>query len=125
MHIVWTIDAVARLIPSALSCLACLWLFLRYFIARSRSIGFTMIFVLAMSDFIFSASFLLTTLVEKIDPQIYFPLFFVSIHFSIYWASGIAFLVYKSLKDVNFNSRKSFCFVFIVTFALAAFSSLL
>jgi len=125
MHIDWTPDVLARLVPSGLSCLACLWLFLRYFIARNRSIGFSMVFVLAMADFIFSASFILITFEENISPQIYFAIFFVSIHFSIYWASGIAILVYKSLKDVDFNSRKSFLIVFLIVFAISGLSSLL
>ncbi len=125
MNLQFTIGQLARLIPCGLSCLACLWLFLRYFTARSRSLGFSMVFILAMSDFIFSASLGSTTLVDQIDPKLYYALFFISINFSIYWASGIALLVYKSLKDVKFNSKKSFSIVFMTLFLTSVISTIL
>ena len=96
-------------VPAAsLSCIVCIWLFFRYFKQPQKSIGFTMIVILALSDFIYSIIFLLrqfigSKLIEE-DLLYYIP-FSLCLYFSIFWASTIAYLVYKSLQGKDYNIK--------------------
>jgi len=102
------IVAALNILFSALTILTCTWLFIKYLTARKKHVGFTLIFVLALAD----ACYGIISLFSDIFPEIvigsvdlFESLFFFSMHFSIIWSSAIAYLVYRSLKDKNFESN--------------------
>jgi len=112
------------IIPSSIACLSCLWLFFYYFKAKNKSIESSMVFTLGVSDFIYSLMNLAKQGLPSIDDAPFIIIQFFALYFSIYWASAIAFMVYKSLKEMHLNSRRLFsqCFgcvlIFSVFFAL-------
>ena len=96
-------------IPASLTCLTCPYLFIKYFLQKEKNMGFTMIFLLTLSDFIFS----LAALSSSVYPYLPFGRLYrfslcMGMYFSILWASAIAFLIYKSLQLGNFSSKKTF-----------------
>jgi len=113
-------DVFSNLLPGALTCLSCLWFFFKYFFQTNKNIGFSLIFVLTLSDFFFS----LTVIISLFFPYshlggIYHVAIFISLQFSIFWASAMSYLVYKSLKNKDFNTWKSFWTTIIVLLSLA------
>ena len=97
---------LGTLLPSGLTCISCLWLFFKFFFEKRKTIAFSLIFILALSDFIFS----LTGIISHFFPltilsQTYRIALFLTSHFSIFWVSAISFVVYKSLKERDLNSK--------------------
>jgi len=98
------------LIPSVLTILACPWLFFKYAHKGWRRAGFSMIFILTLSDFLYSVTVLTSIFFPyaNFSPCYRFGFYFCS-YFSIYWASAIAFLVYKTLASQNaINTKQLF-----------------
>ena len=99
-------------IPAFLSCIACLWLFTKLVFHKKKSLGILLILVLAISDFIFALNNLLSCFFPDFliieTNNAYDFIYFSSIYFSTWWASTISFLVYKSLRDKDFNSKRPF-----------------
>jgi len=117
-------DIIDNLIPSSLTCFSCIWLFFNFFKQTTKSVDFTMISILAFSHFIYS----LTSLIILFYPnakmaRVYYNAYFISQHFSIFWASAMSFLVYRSVKGKDFNSIKlivkTAIFVFVTQCLLA------
>ena len=108
------------LIPSFLTVIACSWLFFKYCQGGWKRVGFSMIFILALSDFIYSLTVLSTIFfpLVNVSPYYRFNFFFCS-NFSIYWAAAIAFLIYKTLfnKDLT-NIKKLFTQTLLVVIAV-------
>lgn len=105
------------IIPSIIACLACLVLFFYYLTAKKRSIEASMVFILSVSDFLYSLMNLFPYLFPSFDDAFFAIIQFFSLYFSIFWASTISFMVYKSLKDIHLNSKKLLfqCFFFVIT----------
>jgi len=99
-------------IPACLSCIACIWLITKLLIKKKRSIGIFLILVLAVSDFIFALNDILSYFFPSFfileANNVYDFVYFSSMYFSIWWASAISFLVYKSLRDKDFDSKSPF-----------------
>ena len=110
-------------IPAILSCLACLWIFLKVFAQRKTSLGTLLILVLAISDFIFGLNNILSYffpdffILEADD--VYDFVYFFAMYFSVWWASAISFLVYKSLREKDFDFKCSFFKMLIPIFVLS------
>ena len=111
---------LTNIILPALTCFACLWFFYRYLCQNQKSLGHSLILILTISDFAFSANLLIQTLASITGPtvlQFYLQVYFASLDFSIFWASAIAFLVYRSLKSFKSN-QKTIIFITILFVAL-------
>ena len=109
--------------PSALlTCVACSYIFVKYFQQHRKSLGLTLIFILALSDFLFCLNLILSNhfgafFTEKTN--LYVLLYFGCMHFSIGWASTISFLVYKSLLGRNFETSSIVLKFFLLILTLA------
>ncbi len=123
IEIVTAVNALA----SALTILTCFWLFIKYLTARKKHVGFTLIFILALADACYGTTSLFSdlfpdTVIGSVD--LFESLFFFSLHFSIIWSSAIAYLVYRSLKDRNFESNtlvlKTFGVILLLSSGLVA-----
>ncbi len=117
-------DFLLATTPPSLTCIACLVLIVQYIRFPKKNLGFSLITILAASDLIYASN----TLVSIFNPsqsimQISLAVMFFSIYFSIAWAAAIAFLVYQSLADKNFDSKKQFMRVFIGVFFTACLCS--
>lgn len=113
--------------PSAtLTCVACSYIFVKYFQQRRKSLGLTLIFILALSDFIFCLNQVLSYYFGEFfagQTNLYVILYFGCMHFSIGWASTISFLVYKSLLGRNFETNSVVLkFFFLILTISAAFT---
>jgi len=118
---------IPTLIPSLLTVITCPWLFFRYAQKGWRRVGFSMIFVLTLSDFLYSSTVLVTIFYPYIDMSPYYRLsFYFCSNFSIYWASAIAFLVYKTLisKD-SLNIKKLFLQTLLAALTITIISVIL
>ena len=108
------------IIPTVLTITACIWLIVCYFRIPKKTIALSMVLILAISDLIFAVTVLSSTLFRSfIYERTYYLFFFTSMYFSIFWASGIAVLVYKSLKDKNFKPIRSFIYTITAVLLLA------
>ena len=115
------LDVLASILPASLSCLASLWLFYRFFRSNSSNIGFSMVVILGLSDLIQCIVVLLDTIIpEMIYNKVVNGFFFLSTYFSIFWASAMAFLVYRSIKYVDFNSKEAFVKTLVIVFVLSS-----
>ena len=110
-------------IPSAIiTCMACFYIFIKYFQQPKKSLGLTLIFILTLSDFIFSLNQLLSYYFADFfatKTNLYIILYFGCMHFSIGWASAISFLVYKSLLGRNFETSAVIIKAFLIIFGLS------
>jgi len=107
---------------SSLSILGCLWIIFKYFQQPKNNIGLLLIFVLAISDLIFSLSILIQDIMNTISP-IFDVLFSFTMYFSILWASAVSYIVYKSLKDLDFNLPKVFRNTILMIFIISSAST--
>lgn len=113
------------LIPSVLTILACPWLFFKYAHQGWKRAGFSMIFILTLSDFLYSLTALTSVFLPYLEFSRYYRFgFYFCSYFSIYWASAIAFLIYKTLTSqdaINTNQLfiKTLLIVLTVTFTCA------
>lgn len=110
-------------LPPLLSCLACLWVFWKVFRQRRKSLGMLLILVLAISDFIFALNYILSDFFPAFfileADYIYDFVYFFTMYFSVWWASAISFLVYKSLREKDFDFKCLFFTMIIPIFALS------
>ncbi len=115
------------LIPSLLTVITCPWLFFRFAQKGWRRVGFSMIFVLTLSDFLYSSTVLATIFYPYVDMSSYYRLsFYFCSNFSIYWASAIAFLVYKTLKSKDTpNIKKLFIKTLLIALTISIVSVIL
>lgn len=122
----FTLKEPARIYPyhfaSVLSIIACFWLFFKYIRQMSKGVKSLLVVILAVSDLIYSMNHLLE------DYWLEYSTFqrnignfcnAFSICFSIFWASAIAFIVYKNLADRYINLKDLFIKVFLVILFLA------
>jgi len=121
-------DDILTAITPVLTSGSCLWMFYKYFSQfhiNKKNTGFSLIIILILSDFIFS----LNLLFFIINPSFMgafmsfaVALYFFTLYFSVIWASAISFLVYKTLQNMNYDSRqrlaKTLLLVFVVCFVL-------
>jgi len=115
----------ARLIPAALSCFACFWIIYRYAIALRKSVGFTLILILAISDLFYSLSIIvIKTVYLSLTMRTLVAISFLTMYFSVLWASVMGYLVLKSLKTKEFNSIRSVIKMTILTISLSLLFSL-
>ena len=117
-------DFLIATTPPSLTCIACTILIVQYIRYPKKNLGFSLITILAVSDLIYA----INTLVSIFNPtqslmRINLAIMFFSIYFSIAWASAIAFLVYQSLADKNFDSKKQFTRTLISVFLTACLCS--
>jgi len=117
-------DFLIATTPPSLTCIACGILVIQYIRFPKKNLGFSLIAILAVSDLIYASN----TLVSIFNPpqslmKITLAIMLFSIYFSIAWASAIAFLVYQSLADKNFDSKKQFIRVLIAVFLTACLCS--
>jgi len=108
------------LVPSILTVLACPWLFFKYLQHGWKRVGFSMILLLTLSDFIYSLTVLATLFFPLTSLSTYYRFsFYFCSNFSIYWAASIAFLVYKTLisKD-SLNLNKLFIQTLLIVLAV-------
>ena len=97
------------IIPAGLTWIACLWLFYLYFKTKERTLGFLMIFVLGIADFLFSTAVIGEKLAQ--DPMVFkffAYLFYGALYFSILWASAMSYVVFKSLSNQGSNPENLF-----------------
>lgn len=108
------------LIPSFLTALTCPFLFFKYAQKGWKRTGFSMIFILILSDFLYSLIVLATYFFPYADfSHIYRFGFYFCSNFSIYWASAIAFLVYKTLTSKgSINANKLFLKTLLIVLAV-------
>jgi len=112
-------EVIYTLAPAGLSCLACVWIFYRYIITLKKTIGLTMILILAISDFTFDLGLILFKLLEKTFSSLDFYFYMIiPLYFSIFWASAMSFLVFMSLKDKDFESKKTLLITFFIVLLL-------
>lgn len=105
-HYVFGIDILCTHLPVSLTVLSCLWLFFKYCKQTQKGTGFTLIVILTVSDLIFSLTSLGATIFPFVFMRyVYQTLFYTTTYFSVLWASAMAFIVYKSLKEKDFDSR--------------------
>lgn len=93
-----TLSLLVKNIPNAISICGCLWVFACYLKASVKTIGFKMILILSISDFMFH-----TLVIAKYwtdSPSLSTIETFISnamVRFSLFWASNISFFLYKML----------------------------
>lgn len=120
------VDIFSSVIPSALTCLGCLWLLISFTFLSRKIIGHYMIALLAISDLMFGVDMLAATFKPIIQTESAFIYTsFFSMYFSVIWASGISVLVYRSLKNENFNSKLGFLVCFFIAAGLSVFFAML
>ena len=115
-----------NVISASLTCLGCLWLFYKYCQLKHKNVGFSMIFILSVSDFILGILMLFSRLFYNTGPQLYFldNVMYFLVFFSLYWASAMAFLVYRSLKDQDYTSQRMITRTVILVLFTALITSL-
>lgn len=91
---------------SGLSALGCLWIIFKYFQQPKDNIGLLLIFVLAISDLVFSFNIISLHL---FNPTVLNDIvFFFTMQFSVLWAAAVSFIVYKSLQNSTLKIMKLF-----------------
>jgi len=118
-------ESLADIIPQSITGIACIWFFCRYLCQPQKSLGYVLVLILTLSDFIFSINILWFNFFtpQTINPTIsmtFVLLYYASLDFSIFWASGIAFLVYRSLKGFTTNPKSIIFKAVLVTALLSA-----
>lgn len=114
-------DILSTYIPAGLTCISFLWIFYKYIKQKNKNIGFTLIFILSISDFILSTVGIVSGVLPKIMLKyVYQTLFYLAIHFSIFWAAIMAFIVYKSLQDREMNVKRFCLKMILMTFTAAS-----
>ncbi len=111
-------------ITASISCCACFWVFYRYLTQIKKTIGFSLILVLAISDFLYAINVILNNFFPTLKIfgiYVYIPVFFFSIFFSIMWCSAISLLVYKSLVNNSHDMTKLFVKTLITVFSISLF----
>jgi len=117
-------SGINYVLPSAIiTCLACFYVFIKYFRQPRRSLGLTLILILTISDFIFSLNQVLSYCFADFfstKTNLYIILYFGCMHFSILWASVVSFMVYKSLLGRNFETTRVIIKAFLIIFIISA-----
>jgi len=120
-----TPELLATLVPATLTCLACIGLFLKYIKLKNQSVGFSVVIILSISDFIFSTAIILRKLgLSIVEDMIFLNIFHTAMFFSIFWASTVSYLVYYSLTDENFASKQIILKTALVVLPLALLTNL-
>jgi len=105
--------------PAALSCLASLWIAYRYINAVNKTVGLTMILILAISDFFFDLGLLIFKILDDTFTYLnFYKLIIIPLYFAIFWATAMSFLVYMSLQNKDFESKKTLLLTFFITLLL-------
>ena len=119
-------ELLGSIIPAALTCLACIGLFLKYIKMKNQSVGFSVVIILCLSNFVFSTAIILRILpkVTFTDDGFFKNVFHTAMFFSIYWAATVCYLVYHSLIDENFASKKIIAKTAFAILALALATNL-
>ena len=92
---------------TAVSILGSLWIIFKYFQQPKDNIGLLLIFVLAISDLFFASSILSSHFCED-QTKIHDLIMAFSMQFSIMWASGVSYIVYKCLQDPTLKKMRLF-----------------
>ncbi len=116
-----TSDYFDTIIPTCLTILTCAWLLMTYFRLQRKTVGMSMIMVLASSDTIYAITALAGTLFPQfLISRVFLVLFFYPTYFSIFFASVMSLLVYQSLKNKDFEPKKFFAISLVLTFILSS-----
>ncbi len=100
-------ELLGTLVPATLTCLACIGLFGKYIKMKNQSLGFSVVIILCLSNFIFSTAIILRKLgFSIVEDMIFLNIFHTAMFFSIFWASTVSYLVYYSLTDEHFVSKR-------------------
>jgi len=120
-------ELLFTIIPAALTCLACIGLFLKYMKMKNQSVGFSVVIILCISNFVFSTAIILRILpsIPFTEEVLFQNAFHTAMFFSIYWASTVCYLVYYSLIDENFACKKIVVKTALAILALALITNLL
>lgn len=86
-------------IPQIFSVVTCICLFVSFGFIPKKTLGLTMILILAISDFILHCMLLLLSYKYNDTSQVIKVTFNVALRFSIFWSSNMAITVYKSLTE--------------------------
>lgn len=113
-------------VPQIASVIACLCLFWSYAKLPKQTLGFIMILMLCISDFIFHvfALFFIWWQFEDTLQTVASTIMDLALRFSILWASCIAYLVLSAVqKDAMLNpesySKKNFVIIFFASIILS------
>lgn len=119
-------EILFTIVPAALTCLACIGLFLKYIKMKNQSVGFSVVIILCISNFVFSTAIILRILpsIPFTEELIFKNVFHTAMFFSIYWASTVCYLVYYSLVDENFACKKIVAKTALAILALALITNL-
>jgi len=124
------INSICELVYSAsqvISILACILLLCKYVKFSSKPTALKMISLLTIANIIFhtialSISFLPESFTNSVIPPIIVN---TSMRFSIFWASSLAFLLFKSPTRNEFDAKKYYSRSFLASFIISLDLSIL
>ncbi len=100
-----------EIVAESLSIISCCWYFIMYIRKKDKPIQFSFILALLISDCIFNISLLLPKFCPWFfldNVTLFLQVSVSSMMFSILWSATIAYLVYKSFLEYDFDAKKSF-----------------
>ena len=119
MNVSWDIVLdYFELVAEFLSAISCIWYFFMYFRQKDKPIQLSLLFVLLISDSLISINFALRKLFENFFVEHWGLLIRASLFcmmFSIAWSATIAYLVYRSFLEYDFDVNQIFYKALIVT----------
>ncbi len=118
-------DALAYTVlpTTSLTCLACAWLFFKYLRESDKNSGFSMVIILAISDFIYSSTLFANYFFpDSIGGTGYFILLLSTLYFSMYWAGAISFFAFQTVKNKNVISTQSLLKGLLIALFFTVFS---
>jgi len=101
-----SVSGYLTLAATILTLISCVWLFFRYIRQAQKTIGFSMIVILGISDFMMSILLFATEVtITSLDFFLYYIALYLTMYFSIFWASTMSIIVYRSLQEKDFESK--------------------
>jgi len=115
------LDVIWNLGPSIVGLLANLWLFCQFLSPKPKTTGFLMVSILAIPNCIFNVLLILNLFTNFVFEYSYYPMLIFSLIFSNFWASCMTYLIYKSIRNPNFDLRSNLCKAFAIVFFISTF----
>ncbi len=103
------LDMACNLGPCILGLLANLWLFGRFLLPQPKTTGFLMVSILAVPNCIFNLLSIANIFTSYYFDVSYYTVFLFSLTFSNFWASCMTYLIYKSIRNTEFDVRSNLC----------------
>lgn len=108
---------------TSLTCFACTWLFFKYLCESEKNSGFSIVIILAISDFIYSSTlFANYFFADSIGGIMYYIVLISTLYFSMYWAGAISFFAFQTVKNKNAISTQNLLKGLSIALLLASFS---